>query len=126
MVYCSCHTGVLHMPSCASVASQVYYRDKHVQYIRSPTWVYCICNQVYCIFYHVHQKPHLGVLHLSAFALDLPSSVLQRPSCTSGATLGCTTLAIKCYAEAMLYFKSPTWVYQSCQVILNTSNLLLK
>ena len=38
---------------------------------------------MYSISYHVHQEPHLGVP--------------QRPSCTSGASHGCT-------AEAMMYF----------------------
>ena len=70
--------------------------------------MYCICQQVYCISicYHVPvlQEPHLGELHLL-------SSVLQRPSCTSEASLGCTAFAIKCTAEAIMYFRSFTWVY---------------
>ena len=135
--------------------------------------MYCICqqvhwiyHQVYCRGHHVHQEPHLGVLHLpikctvetamysisgaplgctaypimyirsptwctvfanrsTAYAvmymyirsLALPSCVLQIPSCTSGATLGCTTLAIKCTVEANLYFRSPTWVYCICHQV---------
>ena len=59
-----------------------------IMYIRSLTWVYCICHQVYCICNRL----------------------------TSRATLGCTTLAIKCPAEAMLYFRSPTWVYCICSI----------
>ena len=52
-MYCICH--------------QMYCWDSHVQYIRSPTWVYCIS-------YHVNQESHLvycicqltGVLHIYA------------------------------------------------------------
>ena len=58
-------------------------------YIRSLAWVYCICHQVYCICHHL----------------------------TSGATLGCTTLAIKYTVEAMLYFRSPTWVSCICHQV---------
>ena len=124
-VYCICHhvhqeprLGVLHLPSrvlhilsCKSGASLGVLYLPHrctayaIVYIRSPTWVYCICNQVCCVSYHVHQEPHLGLLHLPVGALDLPSSVLQRPSCTSGTSLGCTAFAIKCTVETNMCSK---------------------
>ena len=97
---------------------------------------------MYCISYHVHQVPRLGVLHLSEGVLDLPSSVLHSlscksgvslgvlylptgvlhmPSCSSGASLGCTAFAsrcsgftIKCTAEAIMYIRSLTCLYCIC------------
>ena len=102
---------------------------------QEPHFVYCIWQQVYCICHHVHvhQEPHLGVLYLPTGALYLPFTIkctaeaimyirsltwvyciCHQVYCichhlTSGATLGCTTLAIKCTVEAMLYCRSPTW-----------------
>ena len=67
----------------------------------------------------MHQDPRLDVLHLPAGALDLPSSVLQRPSCTSGAPLRCTAFAIMAVAtteadEAIASFVFVrSWVYLS-------------
>ena len=100
LVYCICQlTGVLHIYA-------IMY-----MYIRSLAWVYCICqqvhwiyHQVYCRGHHAHQEPHLVYC------------ICHQVYCiyhhlTSGATLLCTTLAIKCSAEAMLYFRSLTWVY---------------
>ena len=108
-VYCICHSSVLHvlscksgaslgvlhmptgvllMPSCTSGASlgctalAIKCTAEAIMYFRSLTWVYCICHQVYCISYHAHQEPRLGVLHLPAGAPRFPASVLQRPSCT--------------------------------------------
>ena len=76
------------------ICQQVYCIYHHVH--QGLAWVYCICKQVHWIYHqvycrdnHVHQEPHLGVLHL-------PSSVLWRPCCTSGAPLWCTAFAIKC------------------------------
>ena len=51
-----------------------------------------ILNSVFFIIlyicqHHVYQEPHFGVLHL-------PSGVLCMSSCTSGTSLGCTTLAV--------------------------------
>ena len=53
-------------------------------FIRSLTWVYCICQQVHwiyhqvcCISYHVNQEPHLGVLHLPSSVLYIPSSNIR-------------------------------------------------
>ena len=76
----------------------------------------------YCICHHVHQEPHMGVLHLPSSVLHMPSSnirsntgvyyinhshhVLQRPCCTSGATLACTAFAIKCVVETVMYSTS--------------------
>ena len=53
--------------------------------------------QVYCIYktIHVHLEPHLGVLHL-------PSSILHRQSCSSGASRWCTAFGIKCTSGASL------------------------
>ena len=85
-------SSVLHILSCKLGASLGALYLAHmctayaIKYIRSLTWVYCICHQMYCIHHHL----------------------------TSGATLGCTALAIKCTAEAMCYFMSPTWVYCIC------------
>ena len=81
-----------------------------IMYIRNLTWVYCTCQQVYCICHHVHQEPHLGVLHL-------PSSVLQWPSCTSGASPGYTAFAVKCTAYAIMYIWSHTGVYYISQQV---------
>ena len=97
----------LRSPTWVYCICQVYFRDNHIQYIRNPTWMYCIS-------YHVHQEPRLGVLHLPAGALDLPSSVLHILSCKSGASLGILYLPHSCTAEAMLYFISPTWVHCIC------------
>ena len=47
--------------------------------IRRLTWMYCICHQVYCICNHL----------------------------TSRATLGCTTLALKCTAEGHAVLQEP-------------------
>ena len=41
------------------------------------TQVYCICNQVYSISYHVHHGPRLGVLHLLSSVLHMPSSNIK-------------------------------------------------
>ena len=93
--------GVLHLPAgVLNLPSRVCI-SYHVN--QEPHLVYCICQQVYCICHHVHQEPHLGVLHM--------------PSCKSGATLGCTTVAIKCTAKASLYFRSLTWVYWICHQV---------
>ena len=85
---------LLHMPSCTSGAT-LGYTTLTIMYFRSLTWVYCICHQKTCISYHVNQEPRFGVLHL-------PSNVLQRPTCTSGASRGCTASAIKCAAYAII------------------------
>ena len=107
-------SSVLQRPSCTSGTllqssrslSWVYCICQQVaegmMYFRSPnsaTWVYCICHQVYCISYHVNQEPQLVYC------------ICQQVYCichhqTPGATLGCTTLAIKCTAEAMMYFRA--------------------
>ena len=126
-VYCICQQ--VHW-----IYHQVYCISCHVN--QEPHLVSCICQQVYCICHHVHQEPHLGVLHLPSSVLHVPSSnirsntgvyyisrqvycrghaVLQEPHLR--ATLGCTTLAIKCTAEAMLYYRSPTWVYCMCYLV---------
>ena len=60
--------------------------------------VYCICQLVYWICHHAHQKLHLGVLHL-------PSSVLQRPSSNIRNNTG-------------VYFRSLTWVYCICHQVV--------
>ena len=51
-----------------------------IMFIRSLTWVYCTCQQVhwiyhkvYCRDHHVHQEPHLGVLHLPSSVLNMQS-----------------------------------------------------
>ena len=115
-VHLDAHLGVLHLqssvlqrPSCTSGAT-LGYTTLTIMYFRSLTWVYCICHQKTCISYHVNQKPRFGVLHL-------PSSVLQRQTCTLGASLGCTAFAIKCTAYAIMYFRSLTWVYCICHQV---------
>ena len=102
-VYCICH----HLASattlgCTTLA--IKCTAYAIMYFRSLTWVYCICHQVHCISYHVNQEPHLEYC------------ICQQVYCichhlTSEATLRCTTLAIMCAAEAMMYFRSLTWVY---------------
>ena len=84
----------------------IKYTAYPIMCIRSLTWVYCDCQQVHwiCRCHHVLQEPHLSVRHS-------PSSVLQSPSCTSGASLECTTFAIKCTTESIMYIRSLTWVY---------------
>ena len=48
-----------------------------IMYIRSLTWVHCICQQVHCISHQVYCRGHL-----------LTSEATL--GCTSGASLGCT------------------------------------
>ena len=124
-------SSVLHILSCKSGASLGILYLPHsctaydILYIRSLTWVYCIWHLVYCICHHVHREPHLGVLHL-------PSSVLQRPCCTSGAPLGCTAFVkctletiiystsgtpLGCTAYPIMYIRSLAWVYCICQQV---------
>ena len=93
-VYCICH----HLTSGAALGCTtlaIKCTAEAMLCFRSLTWVYCICHLVYCISCHVNQEPHLvycichtGVLHMSSF--------------TSGASLGCTALAIKCTAYAII------------------------
>ena len=80
--------------------------------------MYCNCQQVHCIciYHHVVQEPHLGVLHLPSSSLHIlswksgashgvlymPTGVLNMPSCTSEASLGCTAFAIKCTAVVIV------------------------
>ena len=61
------------------------------------TWVYCMCHQVYCICNHLTSR-------------------------ANWVYTGCTILAIKCTAEAMLYFRSPTWVYCICHHVYCRDN----
>ena len=76
-----------------------------IMHMREPHWgVLHLPSSVLHIYHHVHQEPHLGVLHLT-------SSVLHVLSCTSGASLGCTTFAIKCTACAIMHIRSLSWVY---------------
>ena len=100
-------------------------------YIRELSWVYCICHKVYCRGHDVLQEPHLGVLDLESVVLHMPSctsgvslgvlylpiGVLHMPPCTSEASLGCTAVAIKCTAEAIMYFRSLTWVCCICHQV---------
>ena len=93
-VYCICHEVYCrrhHLTSGATLGCTTLAIKCNLMYFRGLTWVYCICHQVYYRSHHVYQEPHLRVLHL-------PSSVLQKPSCISGASLGCTAFAIKCIA----------------------------
>ena len=93
-----------------------------IMFIRSLTWVYCICQQVHWIYhqvfyisYHVNQEPHM-VYFISQ------TGVLHMPSSNTMNNTGCTTLAIKCTAEAMLYFRSPTWVHFICNQVYCRGN----
>ena len=63
--------------------------------------MYCICQQVDWIYHQVYCICH----HL-----------------TSGAILGCTPLAIKCTAEALLSFRNPTRVYYICHQVYCRDN----
>ena len=83
--------------------------------------MYCICqqvhwiyHQVYCISYHVNKEPHLVYCISQQVYCICHLVYCICHHLTSGATMGCTTLAIKCAEEAMLYFRSPTWVFCIC------------
>ena len=65
--------GVLHMPSCtcasgASLGCTVFV---------SRYTGFTIYHQVYCRGHHVHQEPHLGVLHLPSSVLHMSSSNIR-------------------------------------------------
>ena len=122
------------------ICHQVYCRDMHIQYIRSPTWVNCICN---CELHTLScsSEASLGCTvfanRCTGFTIKCTAEAIMyirslnwvyctchQVHCichhlTSGATLGCTISAIKCTAEAMLYFRSPTWVYCICHYVMH-------
>ena len=87
--------GVLHLPS-----SVLHMPSSN---IRTSTGVYCISHQVYCRGHALLQEPHLGVLHIL--------------SCKSGASLGILYLPHRCTAYAIMYIRSLTWVYCTCQQV---------
>ena len=101
-VYCIYH----HVPSKALLGCAA----ETIMYIRNLTWVYCICHQVYCISYHVNQEPHLVYC------------ICQQVYCIyhhvpSKALLGCAAFAIKCTAEAIMYIRSLFGVYCICNQV---------
>ena len=107
--------GVLHIPSCVSGSSLwcTGFASKCtscvIMYIRSLTWVYCICQEYY-ICHHGHIRSHLGVLYLAA-------SVLHMKSCALGASLWCTAFGSKCTAYEIMCFRSLTLVHGVCQQV---------
>ena len=136
-VYCICH----HLTSWATLGCTtlaIKCTAEAMLYFTSPTWVYCICHQVYCISYHINQEPHLvyyschtGVLHMpsctsgaslgcTAFAIKCTVETIMYS--TSGAPLGCTAFVIKCTAYSIMFIRCLTWMYCICQQVYCRDN----
>ena len=82
LVYCISYPGVYY------ISHQVYCRGDHTSGA-SLGRIACIAIK----YTHLLQEPHLGVLLLPTGFLHLPSNMLQRPTCTSGASLRCAALS---------------------------------
>ena len=124
-MYCSCKLSVQDIVSCSSEASLgctafAIKCTAYCHYLTAGATLGCTTAEDIIKLQEQHwgvlQEPHLGVLHLTSSGLHIlscksgashgvlymPTGVLNMPSCTSEASLGCNTFAIKCTAEAII------------------------